>query len=1176
MTEQGFGGTVVGGIQDISALLPLLGTEQCEEHVGSALEKGFLYSSVTPISIFGSLGIVQAGFNILVASTSIHKFNFLGAKELKNGGFNPKGDVAPMIAFDRKHPRRFLAESQLETMLAAEHIQKAENLTVSWKPGIFWWNFNLSLFSVAFASFGLLPYIALIRESNHPNGIPFLFTGWGFPVLRVLGSVLCVIVSQLLIQMRILVILKTRLLFMTIDQHSLNPSITRVFSEFKEKKKPQWNANIPSETCIWELEKWLFDSGLSSAGTSDLNPGPAREFYALEFSKHFGSISKNLRTFLHGVLSFLLIVGVLLTIGGYIGCFYLIQHTSENSSGPFLWLVLEAILSIIRILVWAFNPSWDDSKGVLFKLKLARHPPPITCTKSHREILNDGLIPVTRAEDFLQDVVAYKGPFSLVKWSNVELYYVLKANDTDLSSTLDLGKDIPGILYIVVSNYKEQSSRLIFKDLSGCIHIYICALVFGNQNTTIDVKVDLIHGATGEKTHSFTADEKAMHELVSHYEDIVSLLSDPSIKTDSFGSTWAMRHLTVIQKGKNPTYRILLTLGWMYQICFAGPFRSFKRSNVSKKLPDIEYGSEDKMKTVQHQVEVQNQTLADSLNLDLFGSVTGDNNNGNEEEDEDEEGNYKKEDTRNLIKNGLEQGQNSTEKNYILTAPDKARLRQAHLEERCSKFCLRLEDWIERYMKLYKEELLKDRPIPTEDGIEDWVREAEAREVCFVLAHCLASLEYFLYKIEEQLREYLGRGYDNMMEQFLKDTFRQHFGPLEAEEKHRQDRLMDRLEAGRDRQLELQKTKDKERKLSRSKVWGEVMEFDKMDGPWEEIESDLKGQFTLRLSQDQRKITDKQIGTRAKDNDRTLKQFTNHCEDRIGDLIYRLKSQEQEFNDVSKEMVSIISGPPTTQEPDSTQFERRYWTDKSLEERLRILKYKYLYFEYTSINAVGGPQNLARALKRSRPFTFIDFDRVERQLTMPRILSIINDVKSITGVYLLYSSKELECNIQEAVTSNVQRIVAKELDAYTFTGIETYQVYGGAQSPLGPASSYYPNIATCTVTFHIHDLGQDHTLTLKHRCRYDPEEVHFALNGHDLDSSLDCGLRVSSDFVYQDIPLPASQLNKVNTFTISFPRYNPWEYQNYLLADVCLPVLAIPNHMSSRMNHKSKVVVTAI
>jgi hypothetical protein len=58
-----FGQTVSGGIQDISAVLSLLGTQQCELHVGSALRGGgrggYLYAAITPISIFGSLGVAK-------------------------------------------------------------------------------------------------------------------------------------------------------------------------------------------------------------------------------------------------------------------------------------------------------------------------------------------------------------------------------------------------------------------------------------------------------------------------------------------------------------------------------------------------------------------------------------------------------------------------------------------------------------------------------------------------------------------------------------------------------------------------------------------------------------------------------------------------------------------------------------------------------------------------------------------------------------------------------------------------------------------------------------------------------------------------------------------------------------------------------------------------------------
>ena len=45
------GTTLTGGVQDIAALLPLLGTDQCEKHVGSALEGGYLYAAATPLAV---------------------------------------------------------------------------------------------------------------------------------------------------------------------------------------------------------------------------------------------------------------------------------------------------------------------------------------------------------------------------------------------------------------------------------------------------------------------------------------------------------------------------------------------------------------------------------------------------------------------------------------------------------------------------------------------------------------------------------------------------------------------------------------------------------------------------------------------------------------------------------------------------------------------------------------------------------------------------------------------------------------------------------------------------------------------------------------------------------------------------------------------------------------------
>ncbi|KAJ7917728.1 hypothetical protein B0H13DRAFT_1543971, partial [Mycena leptocephala] len=83
---------LISGIQDISAFLPIIGTDQCEKHVGDALEGGFLYAAATPLSMFGSLGIVKPSAAILVASIS-PRF----AQMLADSGFKPEGSVASMI-----------------------------------------------------------------------------------------------------------------------------------------------------------------------------------------------------------------------------------------------------------------------------------------------------------------------------------------------------------------------------------------------------------------------------------------------------------------------------------------------------------------------------------------------------------------------------------------------------------------------------------------------------------------------------------------------------------------------------------------------------------------------------------------------------------------------------------------------------------------------------------------------------------------------------------------------------------------------------------------------------------------------------------------------------------------------------------------------------------------------
>ncbi|KAJ6591267.1 hypothetical protein DFH09DRAFT_863964, partial [Mycena vulgaris] len=115
------GTSLVAGIQDISAFLPIIGTEQCEKHVGEALEGGFLYAAAAPLSMFGSLGIVKASAAILVASIS-PRF----AQMLADAGFTLDGSVAAMIGTEKDDPPRYHAAQKFQELLEEQHIDKSQ------------------------------------------------------------------------------------------------------------------------------------------------------------------------------------------------------------------------------------------------------------------------------------------------------------------------------------------------------------------------------------------------------------------------------------------------------------------------------------------------------------------------------------------------------------------------------------------------------------------------------------------------------------------------------------------------------------------------------------------------------------------------------------------------------------------------------------------------------------------------------------------------------------------------------------------------------------------------------------------------------------------------------------------------------------------------------------------
>ena len=401
----GIGSTLTSGIQDIAAILPLLGTEQCSDQVSSALTRGYLYAASTPMSIFGSLGVVRAGFKTLVACFSFR--NIDGAKLLGNMGFEPQGENLSLIMVEAgkgKNAGRYIIETRMDELIKELNIDKNRITGVSHKSAA--WNAKMMATTALLCAFSISPYIFLNLGASKLNKS----TTWIFPVLRATGGFITATLIQLLIQRR----------------------ITTLSNEYLVKRD-----QLPN--------------------TDDVEAAAA-----------FGNTKKHQLDTSTWLMLFLLLIGLLASVVGYVGCFSVVQD-STTTIGPVSWLCLEAWLSVIRLVIWAWNPPGDDAPPleIILKLDKYEHKPLPTCNKDNEEILQFKVLPLTRARNFLKNITSFVGLIEPFSNPDLSLYYTLtRKRPSMVFVPHDAKRPILGerMLYITVFDHKERTTRVYTQD----------------------------------------------------------------------------------------------------------------------------------------------------------------------------------------------------------------------------------------------------------------------------------------------------------------------------------------------------------------------------------------------------------------------------------------------------------------------------------------------------------------------------------------------------------------------------------------------------------------------------------------------------------------------------------------------------------------------------------------
>ena len=409
----GFGSTLTNGVQSIAAILPLLGTEQCSIHVSSALTRGYLYAAAAPMSIFGSLGVVSAGFKTMVACFSFGGFE--GADLLENMGFEPQGENLSLIMFEGgkgKSKGRYIIENRIDALIDELSIDRNRVTGVSHKSAP--WNIKMMVATALLCALSIAPYIYINLVANNLD----LKRGtiWVFPILRSTGGFITATLIQLLIQRRITTLSHQYLV-----------------------KRDQLSAGDGDVEAVVGVEKTKYQVDAPTWS-----------------------------------LLFLLLIGLLASVVGYVGCFSIVQN-SASSLGPVSWLCLELGLSVVRLAIWASNPRGDDAPPLEIYLELDKYEPLPTCNTDDAEILRSKVLPLTRARDFLKSITSFVGLIKPFSNPDLSLYYTMTRKRAYKGSGLmwfkdnepwDTERHRPGerALYITVFDHKERTTRVYTRD----------------------------------------------------------------------------------------------------------------------------------------------------------------------------------------------------------------------------------------------------------------------------------------------------------------------------------------------------------------------------------------------------------------------------------------------------------------------------------------------------------------------------------------------------------------------------------------------------------------------------------------------------------------------------------------------------------------------------------------
>ncbi|KAK7034060.1 hypothetical protein VNI00_012491 [Paramarasmius palmivorus] len=508
-----FASTLASGIQDVAALLPLLGTDQCERHAGDTLAKGYLYAAILPVSIFGSLGIVKAAFAVFLATIT---YPFFGGLWLDDAGFSTPSSVSSMITIT-KDTGRYGAEIAVEKLLKEQNIEDAslvKNFDFSDKHATKAERSSVKTLAVNAAGEGDKEehdrikyqelaeccYVVTVME-YHAGHLLFNDLEWQKIKQKYHVEDTTNLAEQLVLEQRI----RNRLHPQVSPSNFLHRLLPKPCSAFSDRSwerptDPENAGQVPERLC------------LSGAGhTQEYSADTRKEGKGPQSLQLNGDERRALEELLAPdwiivLYQLVLAVGMGMVVTGYVGCFSLVGQTKVENA-PYVWFGLETALSLLRIFVWGSNPKWDDGTGLSMSLQLhemrepndsADHFLHITSpySYSHLRIFendeDDALPPQAfiayDEENFLGMVTPWLGPLQPLGSGAVRLFYsiLFQGDRKSLYTTVYFTDSRPTLTFSVNDLNSIFSSTFETNPITRAVQVTILDRVFKHVDSFIE------------------------------------------------------------------------------------------------------------------------------------------------------------------------------------------------------------------------------------------------------------------------------------------------------------------------------------------------------------------------------------------------------------------------------------------------------------------------------------------------------------------------------------------------------------------------------------------------------------------------------------------------------------------------------------------------------------------